>query len=159
MLIRIEVPLLLAATRFTMIDHTIECLVNVIIISLLILLSRMCDGKRMIIVSLIILLTLNTIYDVFVDRLLWPKERFYFQSPTKQVTLLVEVDKGGHFCGKAVDVYKQSFFILKEPVCMKEILIDSYDSISIEWHDDHEIILLVEHTEKECERIKIAYSK
>lgn len=155
--IRIVVPLMLAVTSYTMIGRKIECILNVMIISLLVYIGCMYVGKNRRIILLVTLLSLNTVYNLVNDLLLCQKESFYFKSPTKQTVLLVEVGESGYASGKMVDVYERCFFVLKKPFCVKEILVDSYETIYIEWHNDEEIILVVEHTKGECERFKIAY--
>lgn len=148
-------------TQFTDIliaDLKLECLLNIFIVLILsYAMSKLNKKHKKIAVIFVLLLSTNTIYNLFIDICLYPTQKYYFETPEKNIVLLVEVDKNTMLCGKEVNVYKQYLGILKRPFLMHEILVFGYTNIDVKWVNDREIELLIFDEENECRCVKIAY--
>ncbi len=91
--IRIVVLLFTECTNLSIIDLRLQYLFNILIIVVLSYIVLRYRNKKKIFLILIIILTLNTMYDVFLDLLFERTKKMYFKSSTREVVLLVEVDK------------------------------------------------------------------
>lgn len=136
---RIVIFLIIEFSNVSVVDIKVEYFLNISIILVMSYIMCKFNSKKRRRIIFISILLLNTIYYMFLDLLYEPTQKLYFQSPTKEVVLLVEVDKEKKLCGREVNVYERYLGILKKPICIHEILISDYTNIKVKWINEGKI--------------------